>query len=446
MRIIPLNGIKERPFAFLTIMTQEIQSDFLSSGEIFVAINLLLSVTFLVCYLYQFFYIAVPFFCKDKAHKPTRDHRFAVLISARNEEAVLPILLESLNKQTYARENFTVFVIADNCTDKTAAVAKENGAVVYERANREKVGKGYALDFLYEKIVADYGDTHFDAYMIFDADNVLDPHYIEEINKTFSDGYEVITSYRNSKNYGDNWITAGYALWFLRESEYLNHSRMLMNSSCAVSGTGFTFSSKIMREVGGWKFFLLTEDIEFTVYNVVKGRKIGYAKDAELYDEQPVTFAQSWRQRLRWAKGYIQVWGKYGNVLMKNIFSDKFASCYDMTMTIMPALVLSILTLINCAVGTIFGLIFDWEIGKILTSLILTFAGIYGTLWIIGAVTTATQWKKIHCGNVKKIFYTFTFPVFMLTYLPIAITAIFKKVEWKPIAHNQAKRLSDITR
>ena len=415
------------------------------SGElVFVAINMALGIIFLVCYLYQFFYIAVPFFLKDKPHKPAVPHRFGVLISARNEENVLPLLLESLNTQTYPREQFTVFVIADNCTDNTAKIARENGAVVYERFNKEKVGKGYALDFLYEKIVADYGDTHFDAYVVFDADNVLDPHYLEEMNKTFSDGYEVITSYRNSKNYGDNWITAGYALWFLRESEYLNHSRMLLNTSCAVSGTGFMFASKIIREVGGWKFFLLTEDIEFTVYNVVRGRKIGYAKDAELYDEQPVTFAQSWRQRLRWAKGYIQVWGKYGNSLLKNIFSKNFSSCYDMTMTIMPALVLSILTLINCAIGTVAGLIFGWEISKILMSLLLTFAGIYATLWVIGAITTVTQWKKIHCNNFKKLFYTFTFPIFMLTYLPIAITAIFKKVEWKPIAHNQAKRLSDI--
>ena len=417
-----------------------------SSGElVFVAVNMALGIIFLVCYLYQFFYIAVPFFLKDKAHKPAFPHRFAVLISARNEENVLPLLLESLNKQTYARENFTVFVVADNCTDKTAAVAKENGAVVYERFNKEKVGKGYALEFLYEKIVADYGDAHFDAYTVFDADNVLDPHYIEEINKTFSDGYEVITSYRNSKNYGDNWITAGYALWFLRESEYLNHSRMLMNSSCAVSGTGFTFSSKIMREVGGWKFFLLTEDIEFTVYNVVKGRKIGYAPKAELYDEQPVTFTQSWKQRLRWAKGYIQVWGKYGNSLLKNIFSEKFTSCYDMTMTIMPALVISILTLLNCLVCVVVGLALGWELSRIGMSLFGAFWGIYSTLWLIGAITTVTQWKKIHCHWFKKIFYAFTFPLFMLTYLPISITAIFKKVEWTPIAHNRVRTLDEIT-
>lgn len=426
-------------------MSESFQNIISPAELVFVATNTLISVLFLVCYLYQFFYIFVPFFMKDKAHKPTVRHRLAVLISARNESQVIGLLLESLNRQTYPRESFTVFVVADNCTDNTAEIAKENGAVVYERFNTEKKGKGHALDYLYSQISKDYGDTHFDAYMVFDADNVLDPHYIEEMNKTFSDGYEVITSYRNSKNYGDNWISAGYALWFLRESEYLNHSRMLLNTSCAVSGTGFMFASKIMRETNGWKFFLLTEDIEFTVYNVVNGRKIGYAKDAVLYDEQPVTFAQSWRQRLRWAKGYLQVWGKFGGSLLKNLFSNKFSSCYDMTMTILPALIMSILTLVNSLVGIIAGLIFGWDILTILASLGCTLWGIYATLWVIGAITVATQWKQIHCSAFKKIFYSFTFPLFMLTYLPIAITAIFKKVEWSPIVHSKAKNLAEIT-
>ena len=423
--------------------------DFLNSfstGEVlFVSINAVICVLFLACYLYQFFYIAVPFFKRERAHKPVSAHRIAVLVSARNESLVIKNLIESLKSQTYDKEFFDIFIVADNCSDDTAKISRENGAHVYERFNREKVGKGYALDFLYEAISRDFGETHFDAFLVLDADNVLSPRYLEEMNKTFSDGYKVVTSYRNSKNFGDNWISAGYALWFLRESKYLNYSRMLLNTSCAVSGTGFMFASEIIREVGGWKFFLLTEDIEFTVYNVVNGRKIGYAARAELYDEQPVTFRQSWTQRLRWAKGYIQVWGKFGTDLVKNLFSEKFTSCYDMTMTIMPALVLSILTILNYLVGVFVCLVFDWDLENLAWSLASTFAGIYATLWFIGAITTATEWKKIHCGTFKKIFYSFTFPLFMLTYIPIAITAIFKNVEWSPIVHTQAKTLSDIT-
>ena len=111
---------------------------------------------------------------------------------------------------------------------------------------------------------------------------MLDCHFVEAMNRTFTDGYEVVTSYRNSKNYGENWISAGYALWFIRESRYLNNSRMLMGTSCAISGTGFLFSRKVIESTNGWVFHLLTEDIEFSVYHILQGRTIGFCADAVL--------------------------------------------------------------------------------------------------------------------------------------------------------------------
>lgn len=157
-------------------------------------------------------------------------------------------------------------------------------------------------------------------------------------------------AYRNSKNYGDNWISAGYALWFIRESRYLNNSRMLLGTSCAVSGTGFLFSRQVMESTNGWKFHLLTEDIEFSVHHILQGRKIGFCADAVLYDEQPVTFRQSWRQRLRWARGFLQVFRKYGFGLVKGIGKGHF-SCYDMSMTVMPAYILTVGLIIAYLVG-----------------------------------------------------------------------------------------------
>ncbi len=113
----------------------------------------------------------------------------------------------------------------------------------------------------------------YDAYLVFDADNLVAPDYIQEINKTFSTGYDIVTSYRNTKNYGDNWISAGYGLWFLREAQYLNRPRASIGASCGVSGTGFLFSARILQKCGGWHFFSLTEDIEFTAHNIVNGEK-----------------------------------------------------------------------------------------------------------------------------------------------------------------------------
>lgn len=283
-------------------------------------VNLIISALFCCCYAYQLFYILVPFFSGRRTHGPAKYHRYAVLIAARNEEEVLPHLIESIRKQDYPGELIEIFVVADNCTDETAAAAANCGAHVYQRFHRTRIGKGYALEFLLQNIYGDYGKEYFDGFFVFDADNLLAENYITEMNRVFSDGFQIVTSYRNSKNYGDNWISAGYALWFLRESKYLNQARMTLGTSCAVSGTGFLMSSDILQECGGWKFYLLTEDIEFTVHNVVNGERIGYCRDAVLYDEQPVKFSQSCRQRLRWARGYLQVLRKYGLRLFRGRF------------------------------------------------------------------------------------------------------------------------------
>ena len=214
--------------------------------------NYIIAVVFFVCYAYQFLYIPVPWLlAKRKAAKTAAleatPHNYAVLICARNESAVIADLIGSLRSQTYDQSLLHIFVLADNCTDDTSAIARSAGATVYERFNNVQVGKGYALQTLLGHLEQDY-PAGFDGYIVFDADNILDPGYIAAMNRTFSQGYDIVTSYRNSKNYGDNWISAGYALWFLRESRYLNHARSLLGTSCAVSGTGFLFSRAVLEE------------------------------------------------------------------------------------------------------------------------------------------------------------------------------------------------------
>lgn len=140
-------------------------------------------------------------------------------------------------------------MVADNCTDNTAEISRQHGAIVYERFNNILVGKGYAMDYVFNKIKDEQGDyTCYDGYFVFDADNVIDVNYVMEMNKVFDSGYKVVTSYRNSKNYDTNWITAGYSLWFIREAKYLNNPRMMIKTSCAVSGTGYLVDSSIIKK------------------------------------------------------------------------------------------------------------------------------------------------------------------------------------------------------
>ena len=398
-------------------------------------INAVISALFFICYTYQFLYIPLVLAKKSKPlASPSKAHRYAVLIAARNEESVISGLLDSLRAQTYDMSLVTVFVAADNCTDSTAAIARAHGAVVYERFNQLNVGKGYALDFLLQHIGADY-PAGFDGYFVFDADNILAPDYIERMNAMFSNGHEIVTSYRNSKNFGGNWISAGYALWFLRESRYLNGARTRLGSSAAVGGTGFLFSQRILNESHGWRFYLLTEDIEFSVYHILRGEKIAICESAVLYDEQPTDFRQSCRQRLRWAKGYVQVFLRYGGQLLRGAARGSW-SCFDMSMSILPAFVLTSLCLLANITLTILGLMQGAGVWFALRSLLECMGSILATLLVLGGITTVTEWHRIHATTAQKLVYTLTFPLFMLTYLPISLAALFMKVEWKPIHHS----------
>ena len=405
--------------------------------------NCVISVIFTMCYAYQFFYIFVGLLKKPMVFKEKKKHCFAVVISARNESGVIGNLIKSIQSQKYPRELVDVFVVADNCTDDTAQVARDAGAIVYERFNKEQVGKGYALDWMFNIIETKHSEKGYEGYIIFDADNILDPNYIAEMNKVFDNGYRIITSYRNSKNYDTNWITAGYSLWFLREARYLNNARMQLNTSCAVSGTGFLVSADVIRENNGWIHHLLTEDIEFTIENVTAGRRVGYCPEAVLYDEQPVRFRQSWAQRLRWSRGYLQVFRKYGGKLLTGMFRGSF-SCYDMAMSIMPAAVLtglSIVVNLGAAAVNVFHY-HEWDVLAI--SALQTVMNLYLTLFVLGAVTTATEWRSIHCAAWKKIAYVFTFPVFMLTYVPIVVQSLFVTPEWTHIDHTRAVTVQQI--
>ena len=412
--------------------------------EFVVYFNFVISILFTICYFYQFVYVIIGLIKKPPVLVAKEQHRFAVVISARNEGNMIGNLIDSIHGQNYPSELIDIFVVADNCTDDTAKVSKEHGAYVYERFNSELVGKGYALDWLFKRIKNDHQDKGYEAYIVFDADNIVDPNFISEMNNAFDNGYRILTSYRNSKNYGVNWISAGYSLWFLREAKFLNHSRMCLGTSCAISGTGFLVSAEIIDKNNGWIHHLLTEDIEFTADNIINGETIGYCENAVLYDEQPVTFYQSYVQRLRWSKGFYQVFAKYGARLFTGMLKGSF-SCYDMLMTISPAMLLTLSsTVINLA-AIVIGIIGDPEhLPMLFKALWQTLFGFYSMFFALGVITTITEHKQIHCTLKQKIGYTFTFPLFMLTYVPISVIALFKKVKWEPISHSVSMTVSDI--
>ena len=144
---------------------------------------------FLLCYTYQIFFVADVLVTKPRrAPKSKVLHRYAFVISARNEEKVIGGLIDSLKQQDYPAELLSIFVVADNCTDHTAELCREKGAYVYERFNRVQVGKGYALDYLFKQMKKDGLIDDYDAFVVFDAENIVARGYIRAMNDTFSIG------------------------------------------------------------------------------------------------------------------------------------------------------------------------------------------------------------------------------------------------------------------
>lgn len=404
------------------------------------------------CYFYQNVYMIVallPAKWFDKKNVPCAEpelHSFAVLIAARNEEVVLPELIKTINGQTYPAEYIKIFVIADNCTDGTAEAARQAGAVVYERQSDTKIGKGYALNSLLTYINEDYSWTDFDAYLVIDADNLLESDFIEQMNATFSEKHDIITSYRNTKNYGPGWIAACNSLWFIRDSKYLNVARKRLRTSCAVAGTGFLFSQRLLCEMGGWRFNCLTEDFEFISWAVANGYSATICEKAVLYDEQPVKFAQSWRQRKRWARGAMQVMRLQGGSLAKAIFKRRSFAAFDMLMATFPVVLFSNFIVCINIIALFFALFYrDYSVIAFIRTVGWTFLSGGLVFFSMSFFATITEWKKIRATPFIKIVTMFTFPLFMLSYTPITFAAMFSKPKWKPIAHNQCKTLDEVT-
>ena len=387
-------------------------------------VNTIVGMLLFLAYLYQVFYTLYGLaFCRRDRRKAARQtpakpsRRYAALICARNEESVIGELISSLRAQDYPAELLDIYVLADNSTDATARVARQAGAIAFERFNPYQVGKGYALNELFSQIRSRRPLSDYDAFLVFDADNIVDPHFVSAMDQTFAQGCDVLTSYRNSKNFASSWISASYSIWFLREARFLNYPRMKLHTNCAISGTGFLVSSKIIEENGGWPYHLLTEDIQFSTVCATKGWRIGYCDDAILYDEQPVTFRDSWNQRFRWAKGFYQVFWHYGARLAKGIATNPKGSrfaCYDMLMTIAPGMLLTIISVTFNAI-----------------IIALAAAGLMST-----GVMVASSVSSICFCLMNYMVFMFMFPFFMLTYVPIALVALVKKCNWKPIKHS----------
>ena len=375
---------------------------------------------------------------KDKPLIENKQNRFMTIIPAHNEAAVVGNLVESLKNQNYPKELYDIYVIADNCTDNTAEIARNAGAIVYERFDESKKTKGFALQwFLAQKIEE---DAPYDAFCIFDADNIADSNFLIAMNKKLNQGETVVQGYRDIKNPSDNWITAGYAIFYWTMNKFYHLARYNIGLSPLLNGTGFMVKFDIIKPTG-WQTKTLTEDIEFSLKNIIEGRRLGWATDAIVYDEQPTGFRQSWSQRTRWTVGHIQCMKEYTGLLAAAVKEHKTIMNFDGLLYILGSIPMFVITLIllltNFIIYIANGMTEQELFLNLLRYLIPTFI-----LPIITAIFIMILDKKPIKPMWKGLIF---YPLFLGSWLLINFKCLFvRNTKWEKIEHKRDIKINEV--
>jgi 1,2-diacylglycerol 3-beta-glucosyltransferase len=231
---------------------------------------------------------------------PEEARRFCALIPAHNEELLIGTILDRLHTVEYPAESYRVVVIADNCSDGTAAAARARGAEVLERTDAVRRGKGYALEWALARLLPD--PRRFDAFLILDADSVLSANFLAAMNAALAQGHEAIQGRYDVLNVYEGWRTRLMACALALAHYVKPLGRKRWGLSDGLKGNGMCFSRAALERVA-WSGESITEDIEYTLRLVLAGVRVEFAPEAVVRAQMPTTGRQAATQRQRWEGG-----------------------------------------------------------------------------------------------------------------------------------------------
>lgn len=394
----------------------------------------------------QLIYIILFFVRAKKYPVAEKKHRFGIVIPARNESSVIADTVKCILSSKYPKDMFDVYVVADNCTDNTAELARNAGATVFERFDPDpKHHKaGYALKYLFEKIMELHPDHYYEAFIKFDADNLMEPDYISRMNDAFDAGVKCARGYSNSKNIDQNVITGISGLWYIRDCRFASNFRSAIGQGTMLGGAGMMFAAEII-EKHGWDCLTASDDTEFTMRRLNQDKiKTMYVKDAVVYEDQPSTIKDTFKRYKRMSGALNSLFYTQGIKSFLLFFVRWKWTYIDMVLTLMfiPVCVLMCLWLpIYYAYVLIYhGLMGNWEIfWTYLNTICYSLAIAFVAMFILQALlAVALEHKRIKAPVKKLMPAVFLFPFFMIIYAVAITLGVFSRSKWHEVKRNTA--------
>lgn len=416
-------------------------NDILTWFDVAVSIAVVIFILFLWHYIIYFF-IAI----KKVQVLPHQDkfNKFGILIPARNESNVISNILNSFRAMDYPKDKFDVYVIVETKDDPTIEIVKEFGFNYIVRGDlTNRRTKGYALDDAYHYLKDN--NLKYDAYMVFDADNIIESDYLQKMNDVKNAGYQVATGYRSFTNAKKNWVCATSATLFSFMNQFTARGRSHLFEKATLTGTGYYIDANIVDDAGGWIWNGMTEDVELTTYCYYHNIRMKYYPYAKYYDEQPEKVGVLHKQHIRWVWGFLANKDKFkysGKFYEPRSKWTKRLSMFEYKLSIIPFIILCVtlsLSSFAALVTAIAAVFFEPEnVSVIFNHFIGQFFSLYAIFFFVALFTIMIDRKNLHFGFFKSLVVALTYMFFFGDFFLAFFDGLFhkaKRTTWKKIEH-----------
>lgn len=420
-------------------------------GAVMIAFVLLMSVYYLTFWSVS----AWPF---ELAPHSTKLTKFAVLVAARNESNVIEHLLVSLKQQTYPRLSYEAFFIVESEDDPTVEIVKRYGFqyFVRDRLTPDRRTKGFALQECIDYMKRN--NMLYDAYMIFDADNILDPDYLEVMNDLRQTGVKVGLGYRNFTNANSNWLTIGSSIMFSYMNEVTNKGRSYLFHKATLMGTGYYIDRDIIDDIGGWIFTGMTEDVQLSSFCYYHDVYMRYYPMTCFYDEQATDYKTMHNQHLRWLAGYFQRRKFLKKVGVQYDYHPKnllrFMN-FEYRTGLFPFVIFNVVMILSGVINLVFGVlgyVYHVDVyycNYLLIMMAFDFLLVYVSFVLPAMITIIRDNKRMNLTWKNRIIGMLTYFFYFMDFALAFIDGLLhpsKKTNWKRVEHTGEVTNKSITK